>query len=66
MEFYSGVRGKIIAHDETVSPAAQSALYGDFAVKYKGSEYRNGFGFAGMEVKFSVEGKTLTVRDVVV
>ena len=25
-----------------------------------------GFGFAGMEVKFSVEGKTLQVRDVVI
>ncbi len=57
VEFYSGVRGKIIAHDETVSPAAQSALYGDFAVKYKGSEYRNGFGFAGKPVIMRLHDK---------
>jgi len=60
VEFYSGVRGKVIACDETVSPAAQSALYGDFAVKYKGSEYRNGFGFAGKPVIMRLHDKAHT------
>ena len=57
VEFYSSVRGNFIAHDESVSPAAQSALYGNFAVKYKGSEYRNGFGFAGKPVIMRLHDK---------
>ena len=57
VEFYSSVRGNFLANDETVSPAAQSALYGDFAVKYKGSEYRNGFGFAGKPVIMRLHDK---------
>ena len=48
--FYSAVRGGHLAHEASVSPAAQSALYGEFALKYRGSEYRNGFGFAGKPV----------------
>ena len=57
VEFYSSVRGNFLANDETVSPASQSALYGDFAVKYKGSEYRNGFGFAGKPVIMRLHDK---------
>ena len=57
VEFYSSVRGNFLANDVTVSPAAQSALYGDFAVKYKGSEYRNGFGFAGKPVIMRLHDK---------
>ena len=48
---------KPFAHDPTVSPAAQSALYGRFALKYKGSEYRNGFGFAGKPVIMRLHDK---------
>ena len=61
--FYSGTRGlegssrKTYAHDPSVSPAAQSALYGQFALKYKGSEYRNGFGFAGKPVIMRLHDK---------
>ena len=61
--FYSGTRGaegssrKTYAHDPNVSPAAQSALYGQFALKYKGSEYRNGFGFAGKPVIMRLHDK---------
>ena len=36
---------------------AQSALYGNFAFKYKGSEYRNGFGFAGKPVIMRLHDK---------
>ena len=57
VEFYSKIRGGYLAHDPDVSPAAQSALYGDFAVKYKGSEYRNGFGFAGKPVIMRLHDK---------
>ena len=57
VEFYSELRGGYLAHDPDVSPAAQSALYGDFAVKYKGSEYRNGFGFAGKPVIMRLHDK---------
>ena len=61
--FYSGTRGaegssrKTYAHDPSVSPAAQSALYGQFALKYKGSEYRNVFGFAGKPVIMRLHDK---------
>ena len=55
--FYSKIRGGYLAHDPDVSPAAQSALYGDFAMKYKGSEYRNGFGFAGKPVIMRLHDK---------
>lgn len=57
VEFYSAVRGGHRAHDPAVSPAAQSALYGWFALKYKGSEYRNGFGFAGKPVIMRLHDK---------
>ena len=62
--FYSGFTGveggvakRLFAHDQSVSPAAQSALYGQFAIKYKGSEYRNGFGFAGKPVIMRLHDK---------
>ena len=61
--FYSGCAGgeggaaNLFAHDQSVSPAAQSALYGGFAIKYKGSEYRNGFGFAGKPVIMRLHDK---------
>ena len=58
VEFYSAIRGGFIAHDETVSPSAQSALYGNFALKYKGSELRNGFGFAGKPVIMRLHDKS--------
>ena len=52
-----GVSPKTFAHDHSASPAAQSARYGDFALKYKGSEYRNGFGFAGKPVIMRLHDK---------
>ena len=61
--FYSATRGvegdgkTTYAHDPSVSPAAQSALYGLFALKYKGSEYRNVFGFAGKPVIMRLHDK---------
>ena len=62
--FYAGSDGveggslkKMFAHDPSVSPSAQSALYGEFALKYKGSEYRNGFGFAGKPVIMRLHDK---------
>ena len=63
VHFYSGCVGidgsspKTFANDPSVSPAAQSALYGKFALKYKGSEYRNGFGFAGKPVIMRLHDK---------
>ena len=57
VEYYSKIGGGYFAHDPDVSPAAQSALYGEFAVKYKGSEYRNGFGFAGKPVIMRLHDK---------
>ena len=57
VEFYSSVRGDFLAHDPSASPVAQSALYGEFALKYKGSEYRNGFGFAGKPVIMRLHDK---------
>jgi len=57
VEFYSAIRGGHCAHAPTVSPAAQSALYGRFALNYKGSEYRNGFGFAGKPVIMRLHDK---------
>ena len=57
VEFYSTVRGGHRAYDSAVSPAAQSALYGQFALKYRGSEYRNGFGFAGKPVIMRLHDK---------
>ena len=48
------------AHDPNASPARQSALYGEFALKYKGSEYRNGFGFAGKPVIMRLHDKAHT------
>ena len=64
VSFYAGLRGsKVVAHDPTVSPAAQSALYGQFALKYKGSEYRNVFGFAGKPVIMRLHDKGHHWRD---
>ena len=63
VHFYAGCVGmegaspKTFAYDSTVSPAAQSALYGEFALKFKGSEYRNGFGFAGKPVIMRLHDK---------
>ena len=60
VSFYSGERayGKAaFAHDPGVSAAAQSALYGKFALKYKGSEYRNAFGYAGKPVIMRLHDK---------
>ena len=63
VSFYSGTRGmegsakRTYAHDPNVSPAAQSALYGQFALKYRGSEYRNAFGFAGKPVIMRLHDK---------
>ena len=63
VQFYAGCVGteggapKTFAHDPSVSPVAQSALYGNFAHKYKGSEYRNGFGFAGKPVIMRLHDK---------
>ena len=64
--FYTGAQAdtpdgkglpRLCAHDENASPAAQSALYGQFALKYKGSEYRNVFGFAGKPVIMRLHDK---------
>lgn len=66
VHFYSGTVGgeggspKAFAHDRTKSPAAQSALYGEFALKYRGSEYRNGFGFGGKPVIMRLHDKAHT------
>ena len=64
--YYAGTRDssgeggsapKTFAHDSTATPARQSALYGAFALKHKGSEYRNGFGFAGKPVIMRLHDK---------
>ena len=56
--FYVGSHDRpLFARDPTLSPAAQSALYGQFALKYKGSEYRNVFGFAGKPVIMRLHDK---------
>ena len=66
VHFYSGTIGlegsskKTYAHDPKASPAAQSALYGQFALKYRGSEYRNVFGFAGKPVIMRLHDKPHT------
>ena len=46
-----------LAYDPTLSAPAQSALYGQFALEHKGSEYRNGFGFAGQPVIMRLHDK---------
>ena len=48
---------KPFAYDPSVCAARQSALYGAFALKHKGSEYRNGFGFAGQPVVMRLHDK---------
>jgi len=61
--FYAGSAGteggsqRTFAHDRSASPSAQSALYGRFALKYRGSEYRNAFGFAGKPVVMRLHDK---------
>ena len=63
VHFYAGCVGlegsspKTFAHDPSASPCVQSAFYGNFALKYKGSEYRNGFGFAGKPVIMRLHDK---------
>ena len=63
VNFYSGTVGgdgappKMYVHDQSVSPSAQSALYGNFVLRYKGSEYRNVFGFAGKPVIMRLHDK---------
>lgn len=69
VSFYSGAADaagegggspRTYAHDPTASAARQSALYGAFALKHKGSEYRNGFGFAGKPVVMRLHDKPHT------
>ncbi len=60
VSFYTGESAhgkKLFAHDPSVSPAAQSALYGQFALIHKGSEYRNVFGMAGKPVIMRLHDK---------
>ena len=63
VHFYAGCVGeeggapRTFANNPSVSPSGQSALYGAFALKYKGSEYRNGFGFAGKPVIMRLHDK---------
>ena len=57
VHFYSAKGGGFAANDKSKSPAAQSALYGEFALKFKGSEYRNVFGFAGKPVIMRLHDK---------
>ena len=49
-----------LAYDPSLSAAAQSALYGQFALENRGSEYRNGFGFAGKPVVMRLHDKAHT------
>ncbi|MBQ3809236.1 MAG: glycoside hydrolase [Kiritimatiellae bacterium] len=66
VHFYAGCVGtegaspKTLAYDPSASPAAQSALYGEFALANPGSEYRNGFGFAGKPVIMRLHDKPHT------
>ena len=66
VQYYAGSVGlegaapKTFAHAPNASPCAQSALYGQFALKYKGSEYRNVFGFAGKPVIMRLHDKNHT------
>ena len=53
VSYYLGVA----AHDKSLSPAVQSALYGEFALRYRGSEYRNVFGFGGKPVIMRLHDK---------
>ena len=46
-----------LAFDPSVSPAAQSALYGAFALECGHGELRNGFGFAGKPVVMRLHDK---------
>ena len=64
VEFYSGRNDgaegsarNVIAHDRSATPVRQSSLYGEFALRYRGSEYRNGFGFAGKPVIMRLHDK---------
>ncbi len=66
VRFYTGERADspsgtglpgLCAHDPSASPVEQSALYGKFALKYKGSEYRNVFGYAGKPVIMRLHDK---------
>ena len=66
VSFYSGTveatgegvgLAKPFAHDASIPATRQSALYGAFALKHPGSEYRNGFGFAGKPVIMRLHDK---------
>lgn len=50
---YAGTR----CHDKSLSLTDQSALYANLALKYKGSEYRNAFGFGGKPVIMRLHDK---------
>ena len=69
VRFYAGTVGskdgppRLYAAVDGVPPVRQSALYGDFALKYKGSEYRNGFGFAGKPVIMRLHDKAHSWKD---
>ena len=66
VHFYAGCSGtegalpKTFAHDPSASPVTQGALYAAFALKYKGSENRDGFGFAGKPVVVRLHDKNHT------
>ena len=66
VHFYAGCSGtegaspKTFAHDPSASPVMQGALYAAFALKYKGSENRDGFGFAGKSVVVRLHDKNHT------
>jgi alpha-glucosidase len=66
VHFYAGCAGtegaspKTFAHNPSASPATQSALYAAFALRYKGSENRDGFGFAGKPVAVRLHDKPHT------
>lgn len=66
VHFYTGA-GAIghlcAAHDPKATPTRQSALYGEFALKYKGSEYRNVFGFGGKPVIMRLHDKKHSWED---
>ena len=66
VHFYAGCAGtegsspKTFAYNPSASPATQGALYAAFALRYKGSENRDGFGFAGKPVAVRLHDKPHT------
>ena len=66
VSFYTGSRsygGVAAAYNPEVPPAAQSGLYGKFALKYRGSEYRCTFGYGGKPVIMRLHDKNHTWDD---